>query len=225
MTPSLSIIIPTLNEENALAATLGSLPRGVEVVVADGGSSDGTAAIAAGHGARLVVSTSGRARQMNKGTEIASGELLLFLHADTLLPEGSDDEVKGCLDRDGVVAGAFRLRLVGQKRGLNLVSWGANVRSRLLQMPYGDQALFMRRTLFTELGGFPEVALLEDVMLVAALRKRGRIVLSEKCVQSSGRRWQQQGLFRTTFVNQLILGGFFLGLPADLLAQFYGVRK
>lgn len=222
---SLSIIIPTLNEEDTLAATLSSLPADVEVVVADGGSGDATQAIAKEHGALLVISEAGRARQMNMAVEKACGEFLLFLHADTLLPDGFQEEVKACLSGEGVVAGAFRLQLVGEKRGLGLVSWGANMRCRFLQMPYGDQALFMDRKVFMELGGFAEVALMEDFMLVAALRKMGKIVLSEKYVQSSGRKWQQQGLIRTTLVNQLIIAGFLLGLSADFLAQLYGVRK
>lgn len=225
MSRALSVIIPTLNEGEHLAATLAALPAGVEVVVVDGGSRDATPAIAQAHGARLVVTGPGRARQLNHGAAVAGGDILLFLHADTLLPEGFQAEVEACLARPGAVAGAFRLRLVGRQRGLGLVAWGANVRSRLAQLPYGDQGLFMARGMFRAMNGFPEVALLEDVMMVCALRKRGRVVLADHSVQSSGRRWQQQGLIRTTLVNQLLLGGFFLGLSPEFLAQFYGVRK
>ncbi len=225
MSRSLSIIIPTLNEEGRLAATLGALPAGVEVVVVDGGSRDATPAIAAGHGARLLVTEPGRATQMNWGARHASGEILLFLHADTLLPAGALEEVESCLGGEGVVAGAFRLQLVGDKKGLGLVSWGANLRSRLLQLPYGDQALFMGRQVFVELGGFPEGALLEDYRLVSALRRQGRIVLADGYVLSSGRKWQRQGLIRTTLVNQLIVAGFLLGLSPQFLALVYGVRK
>ncbi len=225
MKSSLSIIIPTLNEGGRLAATLGALPEGVEVVVADGGSRDATQAIAREHNALLVISGPGRARQMNNGARAAGGEMLLFLHADTLLPEDFQGEVEDCLGRDGAVAGAFRLQLVGEKKGLGLIAWGANLRSRILQRPYGDQALFMGRKVFFEVGGFPDVALMEDYMLVSALRQRGGVVLSEKSVQSSGRRWQSQGLIRTTLVNQLVVGGFLLGLSPDFLAQIYGVRK
>lgn len=225
MSRSLSIIIPALNEEGRLAATLAALPAGVEVIVVDGGSRDATPVIAREYGARLVISEPGRARQMNIGARNASGEILLFLHADTLLPPGFQDEVESCLGQKGAVAGAFRLHLVGAKRGLGLIAWGANMRCRYLGLPYGDQALFMERQLFSELGGFPEVGLMEDVMLVAALRKKGRVVLAEESVQSSGRKWQQQGLIRTTLVNQLILAGFLLGLSPEFLAQIYGVRK
>jgi rSAM/selenodomain-associated transferase 2 len=225
MSRSLSVIIPTLNEEEHLAATLAALPAGVEVVVADGGSRDATPAIAKAHGARLVVTGPGRARQLNHGAAAAGGAILLFVHADTVLPVGFAGEVEACLARPGAVAGAFRLRLVGGPRGLGLVAWGANVRSRLGRLPYGDQGLFMAREMFRFVGGFPEVALLEDVMMVCALRKQGKVVLSDRSVQSSGRRWQQQGLIRTTLINQLLLGGFFLGLSPEFLAQFYGVRK
>ncbi|MEN8257510.1 MAG: TIGR04283 family arsenosugar biosynthesis glycosyltransferase [Thermodesulfobacteriota bacterium] len=225
MRRSISIIIPTLNEEKRLATTLAALPENVEIVVADGGSKDATQKIAEESGAILVVSAPGRARQMNMAARQARGDVLLFLHADTVLPENFQEEVESCLDRPGAVAGAFRLQLVGDKKGLGLVAWGANVRSRLLQLPYGDQALFMEHHLFAELGGFPEMALMEDFMLVSALRKKGKIVLSDKYVASSGRKWQERGLVRTTLVNQLIVLGFVLGLSADFLAQLYGVRK
>lgn len=222
---SLSIIIPTLNEEGRLAATLSALPDDVEVIVADGGSKDATRALAGKFGARVVTAAPGRARQMNRGAMAARGEVLLFLHADTLLPENFQEEIRACLGREGAVAGAFRLHLVGEKKGLRIISWGANMRTRLLQLPYGDQALFMERSVFAEIGGFPDVALMEDFMLVRDLRKKGKIILSEEYVQSSGRKWQRQGLMRTTLVNQLIIAGFFLGLSAEFLAHLYGVRK
>lgn len=223
MKQTLSIIIPTLNEEEHLAATLARVPADVEVVVVDGGSRDATAAIARGHGAGLLVTEAGRGGQMNAGARAATGEILLFLHADTLLPPDFQVEVGRCL-QDGV-AGAFRLQFSDAGPGLALVAWGANMRSRLWQQPYGDQALFMERRIFDGLGGFPEVALLEDLMLVRALRKQGRIVLSHQAVQSSARKWRRRGLLRTTLVNQLILAGFFFGLSPQFLAKIYGVRK
>lgn len=225
MRRSLSIIIPTLNEEKRLAVTLAALPENVEVVVADGGSKDATPKIAEEFDATVVVSEPGRAKQMNMGAKQAKGDVLLFLHADTILPKKFQDEVDFCLARPGAVAGAFRLQLVGDKKGLGLVAWGANLRSSFFQLPYGDQALFMERKMFVELGGFPEVGLMEDFMLMSALRKKGKIMLSEKYVQSSGRKWQKQGLVKTTLVNQVIVGGFLLGLSTDFLAKLYGVRK
>ncbi|PLX48538.1 MAG: glycosyltransferase [Desulfobulbaceae bacterium] len=225
MKQALSIIIPTLNEEEHLAATLDRLPADLEVVVVDGGSRDATAAIARGHGASLLVTEAGRGRQMNAGARAATGEVLLFLHADTLLPPDFQAEVGRCLARQDGVAGAFRLQFNGVGPGLALIAWGANMRSRLWQLPYGDQALFMERRVFDDLGGFPEVALLEDLMLVKALRKQGRIVLSNQAVYSSARKWRQHGLLRTTLVNQLIVAGFFFGLSPQFLAKIYGVRK
>ena len=225
MKHSLSIIIPALNEEEHLVATLAAIPAGLEVIVVDGGSGDASQEIAQKSGATLLVSGPGRAKQMNLGAQQAKGDVLLFLHADTILPENFQEEVKSCLNKDRAVAGAFRLQLTGSKKGLGLISWGANMRSRLFQLPYGDQAFFMGRKVFTELGGFPEEALMEDFMLVRALRKKGKIVLAEKYVQSSGRKWQEQGLIRTTLINQIILLGFIFCLPAKFLAKIYGVRK
>ncbi len=225
MSTLLSIITPVLNEEKRLERTLAALPEDIEVIVVDGGSRDASQKIAQQFGATLIASEPGRAKQMNLGAQQAKGEILLFLHADTILPENFQEEVESCLHRKGAVAGAFRLQLTGSNKGLGLISWGANMRSRLFQLPYGDQALFMERKVFRQLGGFPEKALMEDFMLIRALRKKGKIVLSEKYVQSSGRKWQEQGLVWTTLVNQIIVLGFIFGLPANFLAKIYGVRK
>ncbi len=223
---TISVIIPTFNEATNLAATLAPLRAvvGVEVIVADGGSTDATATLAEAAGVRLVAAPPGRARQQNAGVAMASGAILLFLHGDTVLPEGFAKAVRSCLARPDVVAGAFRLGIAGKGQGLRLVERLANWRSRWFGMPYGDQALFMRRETFVTLGGFPEQAIMEDFELVRRLRKRGRVELVALAVQTSARRWQRLGVVRTTLLNQLVILGYFLGVaPARLAGWYRGV--
>jgi hypothetical protein len=222
-TSSISIIIPALDEAARIGRTVAGLAGvpGVEVIVADGGSRDATARIAAVHGAQVVVTSPGRALQMNGGAAAARGEILLFLHADTLLPEGFADEIRRLLARPGVVAGGFRLAISGKDRGLRLVEGVANWRAEKLQLPYGDQGLFLRADLFREIGEFPAQPIMEDVAFVRTLRRRGRIAISPLAAVTSGRRWRQRGLIRVTLLNQAMLLGYLLHLPPDRLARWY----
>lgn len=222
-TSSISVIIPTLNEAANLVATLAPLRGvpGVEVIVADGGSTDATVALAEAAGARVVVVPPGRARQQNGGAVLAGGEILLFLHADTSLPEGFAEAVRTCLAQPGVVAGAFRLGIAGEGWGLRMIERMANWRSRQWQMPYGDQAMFMRQESFAAVGTFPEQEIMEDFELVRRLRKIGRIELLELAVQTSARRWQRLGVLRTTLINQLVILGYFFGVAPARLAGWY----
>ena len=223
--PGISVIIPTLNEEQGIARTLGSvMTEDVEVIVVDGGSADATCAIAGEMGAMVLHSQAGRGVQMNMGAASARGEVLLFVHGDTQLPAQYKRMVQDCLAGAGVVIGGFHLHLTGSKKGLALISWGANIRSKWLGLVYGDQGLFVSRKLFYEVGGYPETAIMEDFMLVQQLRKKGRIGLADGTVQSSGRRWQKYGLWYPSLMNQLIIAGFLLGVSPARLARFYGVR-
>jgi rSAM/selenodomain-associated transferase 2 len=193
----------------------------LEIIVADGGSSDNTVAIAESFGARVVRADRGRAGQQNRGAAAAGGEILLFLHADTILPAGFGEAVRTCLARPAAVAGAFRLAIAGPGRGLRLIEALANWRSRRLRMPYGDQALFLRRQTFLRLGGFPEQEIMEDFELVRRLRQLGRIELLELAVSTSARRWRQLGPIRTTLINQAIILGYLLGCSPYSLASWY----
>jgi rSAM/selenodomain-associated transferase 2 len=219
----MSVVIPTLNEEEHLAATLDSVGAepDLEVVVVDGGSSDGTAERVLGHGARLLTTTARRARQMNAGAAAASAAVLLFLHGDTRLPSGFCREMLRLLDQPGTVAGAFRLAITGSGRGLRLVETLANWRSRLFQLPYGDQALCLGRDLFERLGGFAEIPIMEDVVFIQRLKRAGRIAISPCAALTSDRRWRRLGILRTTLVNQVVLLGFYLGVDPDRLACWY----
>jgi len=218
----LSIVIPTLNEAEGIAATVRPLldiPN-VEVIIADGGSTDGTAGIARQSGARVVVSRRGRGRQMNAGAAVARGARLLFLHADTQLPNGFQAHVDATLS-SGACAGAFRLRIDGQRRMFRWIERGANLRSRLLQLPYGDQALFLPAELFYRLGGFADLPVMEDFDLCRRLRRCGRISLANAEALTSARRWEKVGPARATLANQLYLAGHLLGIRPERIARWY----
>ncbi len=220
---SLSIIIPTLDEAGFIAGTLASIPKGagLEVIVVDGGSRDDTPAIAQSLGALVLSSSPGRARQMNLGAATSKGDILLFLHADTRLPESFSELIRRSFGMARVVAGAFRLELAPPIKGSAFIERMANLRAEKLKLPYGDQAIFVSAKIFKELGGYNEIPLLEDVDLVRRLRKVGRLAVVPVPVVTSSRRWQKLGVWRTTWINQLILIGFFLGIPPRILARWY----
>lgn len=222
-TSTISVIIPTLNEADNLAATLIPLQNipGLEVIVADGGSSDATLAIAEAAGVKIVTSRPGRSYQQNRGAAAATGAILLFLHADTILPTGFSQMIRHCLRQNKVVAGAFALAINAPGAAINFIATMANCRAKLLQLPYGDQALFMTRENFMKSGGFPEIEIMEDFALIGQLRKLGRIKILPTTVITSGRRWQKQGVIRTTLINQMIVIGYLLGLAPTSLANWY----
>jgi rSAM/selenodomain-associated transferase 2 len=219
----LSIVIPTLNEASTICATLATIPKSsdLEVIVVDGGSQDATVELAHSFGARVLASTRGRARQMNAGARAATGELLLFLHADTQLPQGFEPSIRQALAQDGTVAGAFRLRLDAPLRGLRLVERLANWRSRHFQMPYGDQGLFLKAELFRALGGFADISIMEDFELMQRLRQRGRVVTLPLAAVSSARRWQSLGIWKTTLINQAVIVAYCWGVEPSRIAGWY----
>ncbi|MBF2076300.1 MAG: TIGR04283 family arsenosugar biosynthesis glycosyltransferase [Synechococcales cyanobacterium C42_A2020_086] len=221
--PFLSIIIPALNEAHVLPEILLPLVQqpAVEVIVVDGTSQDSTATVAAALGATVLVSPPGRAQQMNAGAAIAQGEVLLFLHADTCLPDGVVDWVQKTLAQPGTIAGAFELQIAGTLKGLCWIERGVNWRSRYWQLPYGDQGLFLRATTFREQGGFPELPIMEDYAFVQQLKSRGRIAIAPVPVVTSGRRWQKLGILKTTLINQLMIVGYWLGVSPHRLVRWY----
>lgn len=223
----ISIIIPTLNEvgniKEAIAITQPS--TNVEVIVVDGGSQDDTVAIARSLGVKVILSSPGRAAQMNAGAVAASGNILLFLHADTRLPIGFDDMIRTALQQSGTVAGAFRLRIDASLLSLRWVEWGVNVRSHFWQMPYGDQAFFLTREVFQEIGGFPELPIMEDFELIRRLKRIGRIVIIPTPVITSARRWLQKGVFKTTLLNQIVIIAYLLGVSPERIHRWYQREK
>ncbi len=220
------MVIPALNEASWLSETLASVGRGgggqgeIEVVVADGGSTDGTVALAEAAGARVVCGDAGRGPQLNAGAAAARGACLLFLHADTRLQAGYLDKVRETLEQPGVSAGAFGLAFDDPGWALRCVAAVANMRSRFLREPYGDQALFMRREMFFSVGGFPDVPLMEDVALVRRLRRRGRVKTLDAQVVTSARHCRAVGVWRSVMVNQGCRLGYALGVAPQRLADW-----
>jgi rSAM/selenodomain-associated transferase 2 len=213
--PLISIIIPTLNEEENIVPCLEATRKAVNVerIVVDGGSSDGTVDLAKSWGATVLNSAPGRARQMNAGAQFAKGDILLFLHADTILANGFDNHVRLLLIRPRVSAGAFSFRLDKiSSAGLRLIQMATNWRSRCLQVPYGDQAIFVRARLFQKIGGFPDLPIMEDYELIRRLQKKGRIVTASLPAVTSARRWRVLGVWRTTILNWVLIGAYFFGM-------------
>jgi len=222
----ISVIIPALNEASYIKRTLEAAQHGKphEIIVVDAGSVDKTREIAKDLGAIVLQSSAGRSRQMNEGAARASGVTLLFLHADTVLADGYVDVVAEALALPGVNAGAFQFRVDGNLRGKSLVEWGTNLRSRWLQMPYGDQGLFLRRSLFDQFGGFADLLIMEDYEFVRRLRHGGKVLTVSLAALTSGRRWQRLGILRTTLINAFMIFGYHLGVHPERLAKFYKRR-
>ena len=222
---TISVIVPTFNEEQAIAETLAPLlaTQDVEVIVSDGGSTDATVSKCRELGATVVAARKGRGPQMNAGAALASGEVLLFLHADTKLPINFPVVVKSILQRK-CVAGVFRLHVNSPDWRLRWIERAANWRSRFLQMPYGDQGLFLPAQLFYEMGGFPNWPLMEDYEFCRRLKRRGRIHVADETAITSARRWEKLGVCWTTLVNQATIAGYHLGIPTEYLAQWYRAR-
>lgn len=220
-----SIIVPVLNEAAATSAMLTHFAQwraqGAEVIVVDGGSSDATRALAEPAVDRLVQTERGRARQMQAGAQLARGETLLFLHVDTLLPPQALQQVREGLDASGRCWGRFDVRIAGRAPTLKLVAWMMNRRSRWTGIATGDQAVFVRRAAFLQVGGFPDQPLMEDVELSRRLKRLSPpLCLCDK-VTTSGRRWESRGVWRTIFLMWSLRLRYWLGTPATELAKAY----
>ncbi len=221
----LSIIMPVLNEAAEIEAALRALApyraRGAEVIVADGGSADGTPELARGRADRVLRSPRGRAAQMNAGAAAAAGDVLLFLHVDTRLPHGADRVLLDGLAHSGRSWGRFDVRF-DDGGLLHLVATLMNIRSRLTGICTGDQALFITRAAFDEVGGFPPIALMEDVAFTARLKRLGRPLALHACAATSGRRWRKHGLWHTILLMWRLRLAYFFGADPKSLARHYG---
>jgi len=223
----ISIIIPAINEADNIANTIESIGPGnkKEVIVVDGGSNDDTVGIAKSLGARVITGTPPRARQMNRGADQATGDVLVFLHADTRLPEKFEEFVFNSFKQHKMVAGAFEFRMDSPIPSLRLIERLANWRSRYLKMPYGDQAIFILSKVFHQIGGFPDIPIMEDFELVRRLRKQGNIIILPVPVFTSPRRWQNFGILKTTLINQLVIAAYVMGIAPEGIARWYGRSK
>ena len=225
--PRLSVIIPARNEGPRIGAVLRQVRRGKpwEIIVVDGQSTDRTPEIAAAFGATVICSRPGRGRQQQVGADAATGDVLVFLHADTIPPRNFARHILRVLARPGVSGGAFRLRIDRKSRSLRLLERLVNWRSRVLQMPYGDQAIFMTARTLRRIGSFPGLPVMEDFELVRRLRRLGRIEIAPACVVTSARRWIECGIWRTTFLNQACIIAYRLGVRPARIARWRQRRR
>lgn len=227
MSPSFSVIVPVLGEEDLVNRVVDHIRtvgygRRVEILVADGHPQRTTLAALDRPGVLAVPAPRGRARQMNAAARKASGDVLVFLHADSTLPAGAFEAMEAVL-ADGVrAAGAFDLGIRSSRLSLRLIAWVATLRSRLTRTPYGDQAVFITRQAFQALGGYADLPVLEDVDLMRRLRRAGmRIGFAKGRAVTSPRRWEAEGVWRRTFINWAIIILYILGVPPERLAPLH----
>jgi rSAM/selenodomain-associated transferase 2 len=223
---SLSIIIPVLDEAVNIAAALAALAplrsQGAQIIVVDGGSRDDTVALATPHADRVIQSARGRATQMNAGAAVARGDVLLFLHADTRLPADADRLIRDGLTRSGRAWGRFDVTIEGRHPLFPVIAAAMNARSRLTGITTGDQAMFATRVAFDAAGGFPVIALMEDITFARALKRISRPLSLRARVTTSGRRWESRGVVRTVFLMWRLRLMYFFGASPDALARRYG---
>ena len=218
-----SIIIPTLNEAGQIARALQHARRAGahQIIVSDGGSRDATVDVARQHDCQVVASGRGRAAQQNAGARRATGDVLLFQHADAWLDPTALDQIKTALARPAILGGAFSQQIEATGVLYRLLERGNAARVKWLGLPYGDQGIFVRRDVFEEVGGFPEVSLMEDLLLMRVLRRRSWPALLPGPIHVDARRWQRHGVVRQTLRNWSILAANTCGVSPDRLVKFY----
>lgn len=219
----ISVIIPAYNEQQALQSlrlSIGQLSDS-EIIVVDGGSSDLSFDIAVTFAHKVLKSGPGRGVQMNAGARVASGDVLLFLHADSILPTAWYSLITDALQNPGTVGGAFDLQLSGDKPAYRLIGRTASFRSRLLRTPFGDQGIFARKAVFADLGGYRAIPIMEDADFVRRLRTKGKLTFIPHPIRTSARKWEEHGIMRTTAAHLLVLAGYFLGASPHALQKLY----
>jgi rSAM/selenodomain-associated transferase 2 len=225
----LSIVIPALNEAAYIAANLAPLhplrARGIEIIVADGGSRDDTVILATSHADRVIRAPCGRAAQMNAGAAVARGQLLLFLHADCMLPKDAAALIIDGLTGSGKCWGRFNVRLDGRHPLLSMVAFMMNWRSRISGIATGDQGVFVTHECFDAVGGFSEIPLMEDIDLSRRLKARSTPLCLRATITSSSRRWEQHGVLRTIFLMWYLRFAYWLGASPDKLVKLYASSR
>jgi len=223
-TEIISVIIPVLNEANTISSLLERLvdTDNVEIIVVDGGSQDETVTVARSHNVQVISTPPGRACQMNVGAARATGDILLFLHADTRLPVNFDSLVRQGLKEPKTIAGAFELRIDAQQFGLRLIERLVNWRSRFFSMPYGDQAIFLKATIFHDIGGFPNLPIMEDFEFFYRMKKFKvpyKIVKNDLVVSS--RKYEKNSYLRVNLSNLLLLTLFKLKVSPERIRSLH----
>jgi len=224
----ISVIIPTLNEEKNILETIKNVNNGfnIEIIIADGGSTDNTLKLLKNKNVKIVKTKANRAIQMNKGGSISTGTILLFLHADTILPNNWDIYVRNFFKQHGDKSlGFFKFQIKENFYFKKIIEFGTNIRSNFFKLPYGDQAFFIKKDLFIKIGGFPEVPILEDYLFVTYFKKFGKIHPLNIAIKTSGRRWLQNGILKTTVINQSIILAYKMGYNLELLKKAYKAGK
>lgn len=226
----LSIIIPTLNEESLIEKNLASIKKqlsaishqlSAEIIVADGGSRDRTVEAARRFADRVCISDKGRGEQMNAGAKVSEGDLLLFLHADSILYLSGIVNMLKVMEDNDIVGGAFRLKIDSKKTFHKVISSFANMRSRILGIAYGDQGIFARRNIFYAVGGYPDIPIMEDVEFVKRLKGNGKFIILDECVTTSSRRWDREGILYTTIRNWILISLYLIGASPNRLKGWY----
>lgn len=219
----IAVVIPAINEQTNVGEAVQSAIRGGadEVIIADGGSTDETATMARAAGAKVISSRPGRGAQMNAAARESTAEVLLFLHADNRLPTDFAQQIQSAVADPRIQAGVFRQRIEGASPLFRLLAWGNEQRVRWKNLAYGDQAIWVRRTIFEELGGFPEVPLMEDYIFSERLRQQYRFVILPGPLTVSSRRWQQRGIIGQTLLNWRIIAAYKQGKSLDELSLLY----
>ena len=222
-----SIIIPTLNEARYLSETLAQIKQlsPHELIISDGGSNDNTLKIAAKFTQHLIKAPAGRALQMNAGAQVATGDLLLFLHADSYIERASYQKMLVVMKKSEVIGGAFSLLINSDRWALQIINQFANLRSKYLGRAYGDQAFFVKKTVFQKMKGFTEFPICEDLDFYKRLKVLGAVALLKEKALTSPRRWINEGIWFTTIRNILIATLFELGFPPRILTKWYQISR
>jgi rSAM/selenodomain-associated transferase 2 len=227
MTPTFSFIIPVLHEETVISGTIRHIRSlrafgADEIIIVDGDPEGKTIDAIQDMGVITLISEKGRGVQMNRGAALATGEILIFLHADTVLPHDALKHIETVMQDKTVIAGAFDLSIDSEKVLFRVIEKAASCRSRITRIPYGDQAIFMRRSVFNDMGGFKNIPIMEDVEIMQRIKKqRGRICIVDRAVRTSSRRWEREGIIYGTLRNWLLLFLYHIGVKPEKLVRFY----
>ncbi|HXX82155.1 MAG TPA: TIGR04283 family arsenosugar biosynthesis glycosyltransferase [Thermodesulfovibrionales bacterium] len=227
MNDTISVILPVWNEASIINHTIANIlsqrcSEDMEIIVVDGSAEGETIHTVQDKEVRKVVSGKGRARQMNTGASLACGDILLFVHADTLLPGDALCAVSSIMQKREFVGGAFNLGIDSDRTVFRLIETAASLRSRITRVPYGDQGIFIRKDYFYAIGGFREIPLMEDVDLMRRIKKAGdTICILPLRVKTSPRRWEREGIIRCTLRNWVLIALYYLGFSPERLARYY----